>query len=81
MSYSPWGHKELDKTEHTHTHTHEEYDPTSIPLKRESNVCETLEAYQRNVSISEDRRAGHQSYFLKLPPLVLSDRFVAVLLQ
>ena len=20
--YSPWGHKELDKTEHTHTHTH-----------------------------------------------------------
>ena len=23
MGYSPWGHKELDKTEtHTHTHTH-----------------------------------------------------------
>ena len=22
MSYSPWGHKELDVTEHTHTHTH-----------------------------------------------------------
>ena len=20
--YSPWGHKELDATEHTHTHTH-----------------------------------------------------------
>ena len=21
-SYSPWGHKELDTTEHAHTHTH-----------------------------------------------------------
>ena len=22
VSYSPWGHKESDMTEHTHTHTH-----------------------------------------------------------
>ena len=30
MDYSPWGHKELDMTEHTHTphptHTHTQYD-------------------------------------------------------
>ena len=26
MSYSPWGRKELDVTEHTHTHTHEPWE-------------------------------------------------------
>ena len=70
--------QELDKTEHTHTQ--KKYDPTSIPLKRESDVRETLEAYQRNVSISGERRAGYQNYFTSLPPLVLSDMFVAVVL-
>ena len=31
MGYSPWGHKELDTTEHAHTHTHTIYARFLIP--------------------------------------------------
>ena len=67
MGYSPWGHKELNMTEHMHTDIHTHTHTHIKNLKIEIILCVNIEAVTQLQSFNKNRANLSQIYPLFIP--------------